>query len=677
GESGSVPHVGNQELPGGRTYYFDVPNELVKAIAKGSAVVHYRLEGNGQPPKRSHNLFLSVIGEVIRWPAPWVVEQVGGILDPDLTAITVQFPAQALWRPDDEIQVNLLYSDASNTIEYKVSARFDSLPNNNGTLSFVLTDANIKRFDGLRMEVFYVLLRNGLESLRESYQVGEPKRDMPAPQIEKESGGQLDPGDVPSGAEVVAPFTGTLVGDRMTLFWSGPLASTQVEKDVVQSGAQTKFVVAHAFIAANLGHEVLAWYILERGTERPRYSEITPVLIAEGLADLPPPDLIQAVITGPGTATLVPLDALNGSKLRVSYAGMRNDDEIKAYVSGTPGDGSPDIPSKWGDAATQWVEFDVSRETVAANIGNGNKIVTIRYEVTRAGKQKESQALTVTVTPIPQDELNKTIIRINEADPHTQILDLTKVTEGATSYVGTWPFITAPWPVWLRLKGKKNGVDYAHTLYDGSAGAYVNAGWIANGYFEYPIPYDYLKELDHGSVLIMEFKAAFSGSTVEADAISFRETQYSVMKQEDLSLDFTPFDNYSFNGWEIGPAADPRDLRFRVDQGRVRLFNNSYSNKVGVLLKKTFENMRIGARYQFRTQFARVYIGGTSNIPIISLETSQGILVPAISLTGTNWHVLEGEFVANTTMIEFRVNHLLATHDGNDYDIAYFVIKRL
>ncbi|MBF6031449.1 hypothetical protein ICY20_27190, partial [Pseudomonas sp. P115] len=613
-----------------------------------------------------HNLFLSVIGEVIRWPAPWVVEQVGGILDPDLTAITVQFPAQAMWRPEDQIQVNLLYSDASNTIEYKASARFDSLPNNNGTLSFVLTDANIKRFDGLRLEVFYVLLRNGQESLRESYQVGEPKRDMPAPQIEKENGGQLDPGDVPGGAEVLAPFTGTLVGDRMTLFWSGPLASTQVEKDVVQSGAQTKFVVAHAFIAANLGHEVLAWYILQRGTERPRYSEITPVLIAEGLADLPPPDLIQAVITGPGTATLVPLDALNGSKLRVSYAGMRNDDEIKAYVSGTPGDGSPDIPSKWGDAATQWVEFDVSRETVAANIGNANQAVTFKYVVTRAGKPKDSQVLTVTVLPIPQDELNKTIIRINEADPHTQILDLTKVTEGATSYVGTWPFITAPWPVWLRLMGKKNGVDYAHTLYDGSAGAYVNAGWVANGYFEYPVPYEYLKELDHGSELSMEFKAAFSGSTVEADAILFPVTFYSIANQPKVSITWD-FNDNTFQGWlpQGGYAVD-NDLN--VAGGVVRAFTNGGREFYGPVMICPVQVVA-GRTYDFG--FSARARGPGTNSSILALIING---VPIGNYVDTRnefaWKYGSGVFTATATQgVILGIYSYVSSGAGNDFDI--------
>lgn len=536
-EGGSVPYVGNQELPGGRTYYFDVPNDLVKAIANGSTVVHYTLEGNGLPPKRSHNLYLSIVGAVVQWPAPWIVEQVGGNIDPSLAVITVRFAEQATWRPDDLIQVNLLFSDPNNTLEYKASARFDSLPNQSGTLSFVLPDANIKRFDGLRMEVFYVLLRNGQESLREAYQVGEPKRDMPAPQVEKAVGGQLDPNDVPVIAKVLAPFSGTLANDKMTLYWNGPVISTQVEKYVALSGTQTEFEVAHSFVAANLDQQVFVSYTLERGTGTPRYSEITPVLIAHGLLDLPPPDLRQASITGPGTATLAPLNALNGAHLVVKYTGMHKDDDIKVKMIGTVGDGSPDIPSKPGDTVAQEVVFDISKKSIAANIGNSDRFVTFEYLVTRNGKTKPSRVLTVRVLPISTTELAKTVIRINEADPITRILDLAKVTDGATAHVGTWPFITQFWPVWLTLTGKKNGVNYPINLLNGSAGDQVSPGWVSSGRHEQPILATDLNELDHGSTLSMELSAAFSTSPVLADAILFPQAIYTILKAAPLSID--------------------------------------------------------------------------------------------------------------------------------------------
>ncbi|WP_168232948.1 hypothetical protein [Pseudomonas veronii] len=536
-ENGSVPHIDDQVLPGGRTYYFDVPNALVKAIASGSATVHYLLEGNGQPTKRSHNLFLSVIGEALKWPAPWVVEAVGDIIPPGPANATVSFREQDTWRPDDLIQITLLVSNPNITTEYKQSKRFDSIPNDKGVLSFTVPGEDIKRFDGLRVQVFYTLLRTGQDSLSETYQVGEPKRDMPPPKIEKASGAQLDPDDVKNGAKVIAPFASTRAGDQMILWWTGPLASTQVDYDVHRDGELAEFVVPYVFVERNLDQDVIVSYTLKRGLEPTRYSEITSVLIARGLMDLPPPDLVRATITGPGRATLAPLDALNGSDLVVRYVGMLDTDSIKVSMLGRQGQGSPDIPAKFGNELAGEVVFDIPRQAIAANIGNSDQFMTFKYVVTRRGEPSpDSQILTVKVLPIPLDELQKTIIRINEADQQTQILDLAKVIDGATAHIGTWHFITEFWPVWLTLTGKKNGVNYPITLLNGSGGDLVNGDWINQGRYEHPILATYLNELDHASTLTMEFSAAFSTSPERADAIVFPPVIYSVLKAPPLTI---------------------------------------------------------------------------------------------------------------------------------------------
>ncbi len=566
-EHGSVPHVDDQTLVGGRTYYFDIPNDMVKAIANGSTTVHYLLEGNGQPTKRSHNLFLSIIGEAVQWLAPWVVEADAGIINPELAKITVRFPEQTTWAPDDDIQITLVVNDTNNTVEYKQSQRFDSIPNDEGVLSFTVQNANLRRFDGLRFEVFYTLLRNGQESLRETYQVGEPKRDMDAPDIEMASSGLLNPDEVTSGAKVFAPFTGTLANDKMVLGWTGPVASTQVEYSVIGNGDLAEFVVPHSFVEGNLDQRVLASYTLNRGLEPTRYSEITSVLIARSLIDLPPPDLLKATITGPGAATLEPLNAPNGSELLVKYSGMHKDDDIQVSMSGTDGDGSPHIPSKPGDGVAQQVSFDISRTAIAANIRNSDTFVTFRYVVTRNGKTTDSQVLTVRVLPIPQEELLKTLIRINEADPLTRILDLAKVPGGATAYIGTWSFITQHWPVWLALIGKKNGVDYPITLLNGATGDRVSPSWVSAGRYEHPVLAAELNGLDHASTLIMEFRAAFSSSTVLADAIVFPRVAYTILKAAPLSIDTSTM---ILNGRAIIAPGWPRNGQEYVGNAQIR-----------------------------------------------------------------------------------------------------------
>ncbi|MFL1482443.1 hypothetical protein, partial [Pseudomonas grimontii] len=109
---------------------------------------------------------------------------------------------------------------------------------------------------------------------------------------------------------------------------------------------------------------------------------------------------------------------------------------------GTAGAGSPAIAAKPGVTAGV-VTFDISKDAIAANIGNTNKTFTLKYEVTRAGVVRPSAILTVTVTPIPTSELAKTVIRINEANQTTKVLDLSSGTANRTLRAGTWPFITS------------------------------------------------------------------------------------------------------------------------------------------------------------------------------------------------------------------------------------------
>ncbi|WP_262020459.1 hypothetical protein, partial [Pseudomonas sp. Pse35] len=142
----------------------------------------------------------------------------------------------------------------------------------------------------------------------------------------------------------------------------------------------------------------------------PRYSEITEVLISRGVGELPSPTLREAQTTGPDTAELEPLRVQQGTQLVVSYVGMRNSDSIKVTMNGADNGGSPDIPAKPGNEALQEVAFDISRAAIAANIRDHATTVKYHYVVTRAGVSVTSAILTVTVRPIPQSELAKTVI---------------------------------------------------------------------------------------------------------------------------------------------------------------------------------------------------------------------------------------------------------------------------
>ena len=533
-QGGSVSHFEDRPLAGGKGYTFKIENHLVHAIAQGSAVVYYELTGAsaGVPDKRSHNLYLSVIGEIVRWPAPTVDQALGGVLKPDLPLITIRFPAQTSWASSDRLQVIILAADAEGTVDY-IAGRAVGEISPGEEMTFDVSGTELARFDGRQIEVLYSATRGSeqpQESLRQVYQVGEPTRDMPAPEVEKAQGNQLDPDDVVNGANVKAPFSETQAGDGLTLYWYSRVSAPPIPFNVDTDGQVAVFPVPYKYIGPNEDEWVSAFYTLERDGKK-RYSAITDLLISRGLVDLPVPVLRHASITGPETATLAPMNVLQGSKLVVSYTGMADTDFIQPKMVGTAGIGSPAILGKPGNAAAGSVEFDIASLAFAANIGNANRTFTLEYDVTRNDVGWPSKVLRVTVTPIPQAELAKTVLKINQANAATQVLDLTTFTGNATGQIGVWPFITAPYPVWLKLQGKTDkGDDHSLTVYNGAGSAAVNPTWIANGKIEPGIARTYLEGLGHGTKLQVELKAAFSVSKVEAEAISFPVVEYTIYK---------------------------------------------------------------------------------------------------------------------------------------------------
>jgi len=149
-------------------------------------------------------------------------------------------------------------------------------------------------------------------------------------------------------------------------------------------------------------------------------------------------------------------------------------------------------------------------------------------------------------------------------------------------------------------------------------------------------------------------------------------------RETTLVYELTDFENRTFGGWQIGPAAsDPRDWSIRLEQGNYRLFNNTFTNNsAGVVLKKSFSNFEIGRRYEFSILAVTRFIGGNPNVPTLSLSTSQGALTQPTPLPRT-WITLSGQFVAQSKFLELRISNHMATHDGNDYEIDNLLIRAI
>ncbi|MBV2080017.1 hypothetical protein KEM07_09530, partial [Pseudomonas carnis] len=393
-------------------------------------------------------------------------------------------------------------------------------------------------------------------------------------------------------------------------------------------------------------------------------------------AEFPVPKLTQA--TGTGTSvTLAPLNAQNGATVSVEYTPMYTTDSIKVTMVGTAGAGSPVIPAKNGVAAGK-VTFDITKAAIAANVGNADKTFTLKYDVTRSGKVVASKVLTVTVTPIPQAELAKTVLKINQANEATQVLNLTTFTGDATGQIGVWPFITAPNPVWLRLLGKTNkGVDHSLTVYNGAGSAAVNPTWIANGKIEPGIARSYLNGLGDGTKLQMELKAAVSTSKDETLAISFPIVEYKVInKPLPIEIEFTKFDDKTLNGWR---AVNAGIYGFSAQAGGYYLWlvNSGVSDEFGLEKIYTGNQFSAGQKYECSSDLAYDQPANFYGVALIFSGNNQ-IAMEYIQ-ANNYWKKLVVEFVPpeSSNVYPLRVLILSKTLSGMKFFVDNIRIRRV
>ncbi|WP_339438848.1 hypothetical protein [Pseudomonas sp. EA_15y_Pfl1_P104] len=275
-------------------------------------------------------------------------------------------------------------------------------------------------------------------------------------------------------------------------------------------------------------------------------------------AQYPVPILEEA--SGSGTlVTLAPLNAQYGANLRVSYGPMSTTDKIYVEVLGSAGAGSATIGPIYGETdGTVIVPLDAP--LIAANIRSTTSQFTIRYTVTKGTDTRPSVLLTVNLEPLPQSELKKTVIKIDEATP-AGVIDLDTLIGNATARATTWPFIARHQPVWFKLFGTdRDGKAHNLTLLDGTVYGEVDAAWISQGYHLETVLSSYLHDLGSNSLLTLQLKVAFNGVRDEGQAIEFPPTRYTVKNV--MVHDCTTFTNNYVNYWlsewpDVGIRREP------------------------------------------------------------------------------------------------------------------------
>lgn len=173
------------------------------------------------------------------------------------------------------------------------------------------------------------------------------------------------------------------------------------------------------------------------------------------------------------------------------------------------------------------IEIEIPVSVIAYNLG---KPVTVIYSVTRGtAAPKDSLPLLLNVLPIAASEFKQPTILVADNNGEGPVLDVTDLTDGAAVRIGVWPHIAVGQYVWLTLKGKNaNGEQYDLSLWLQPSDVSVNARWIADGFIDKPVPYNYLKSLGHNTELRIEFKASLSKSQEESTAQAFVVRTYTI-----------------------------------------------------------------------------------------------------------------------------------------------------
>ncbi|WP_460158135.1 hypothetical protein [Pseudomonas sp. S3_C06] len=530
------------------------PNAVLRQLAKSQITLSYRLKkADGSKDLKSKSQFIRAIGEVQRLAAPIMLDEDSGALDPTLAQVRLEIPFDKSFAEGQVLQPIMLGTTPGlkpylPVLPARLITRNDIIAE--APLAYSIDGKHLAPVNGGTAEFYYQQLiadavlatLNPFEAtraIRESIhtdilQVGEPRLELPEPVVAGVVDGVL-PADT-AGTTLTVPYTETVKGDEVFMFWIGSITDEypdSIKLNEFTAGKQVPFTIPAEVIKGNEGGTVIARYEIKRADGRTSYAE--PLEFSVGVAlenPLPLPQMPEATGNG-ASVTLAPLDAQAGARVVVAYTGMNEKHNIKLTMAGTPGVGSPDIPAKQGVASGS-VEFLIPATAIAANIGNETKTFTLSYEVT-AGQTTPSLPLTVSVTPLPATELDK--ISIEQADG--TVLDLTKVTLGATILAGVWAFIAANHRVGLNLKGTKNNGDAFHHVVWPWPSSYVNQNWFNSGQYTHTLAYNAIKDLADGSRLELHFKAALTLSREEAEAIDAPVKVYTIRAIEDVTPSIT------------------------------------------------------------------------------------------------------------------------------------------
>lgn len=503
-------------------YIHEIPVEyaFVKLFAQGTLDASYALHRqNGNPTLYSRRTFATVIGNPSLLPAPTISEVIGNILPVivSIASVVIRYPGMT---NGDVVFIIWLGTTSDGSIypheqEYTVS----SVDQQAGILIIHVQAEHVIALNGGSLKLNYRVYNDTTgqyghgESDYLRVQVGTVQGTYPAPEVEEEKDGVINPQLVYTQAHVIVNPVNWLKGDILTFHWIGPVlwgsTSGSIPITVSTIGKPVRFRVDAQFVTANIGFEVTVIYtLLHAATGKYSYSKPLTFIVGVPLGRLLPPKVVQAL-----NDSLNPMHVVNtGVDIDCSYETMDEIlDILKMLWWGTPDDGTSIDIEKPAEASGT-VRFHLQPSVVGANIGRS---VEVRYAVQRHRLWTHSEELLLDVLDFqdPETELPRPEV------PESKVgeLRVMELTGNATVLVNVWPYIALKQLVWLYIEGQAGTGPYRINLLTAHD---VNSPQLTQGLNETLLKTELLKLL-HGSDADVVCKVGFHKSTDENAAIVF------------------------------------------------------------------------------------------------------------------------------------------------------------
>jgi hypothetical protein len=287
----SLPHV----------FEIQVPNAVVRPLAKTQAVFSYRLIHADNSESKSRGAFISVVGEAVRMAAPVALDEAQGAIDPDLANTTVQIPWDDNMAAGDQLILKWIGTRPDLTI-YDPQLSPHNITNREATskapINVTVPGIHLKAIEGGTLGLYFILAKvvGGTIVERESaradtLKIGDPRAELPAPSVAGVVDGAIDPA---YGATTltIATYPEMAIGDEVHYLWRGSVSGDVDDWITVTTFTLNQPVVFDVYpedISGNENGTVQASYwVVHAGSGRRSDSDVLTFRVGQPVVLDPP-----------------------------------------------------------------------------------------------------------------------------------------------------------------------------------------------------------------------------------------------------------------------------------------------------------------------------------------------------------------------------------------------------